>query len=101
MEFVDSGSLASVIAKYGNLSEKLAAVYLKQVPIFHLYLSVSSHFNVCHLIYLTSLLIVSMLDVSSPHFLCLSFFLCLSHLVLTRYSRVSPTCTATTLCIAM
>lgn len=31
MEFVDSGSLASVVSKYGNLSEKLAAVYLKQV----------------------------------------------------------------------
>lgn len=31
MEFVDSGSLASVIAKYGTLSEKLAVVYMKQV----------------------------------------------------------------------
>ena len=31
MEFVDSGSLASVVSKYGNLSEKLAATYLKQV----------------------------------------------------------------------
>jgi serine/threonine protein kinase len=31
MEFVDSGSLASVMAKYGVLSERLVAVYLKQV----------------------------------------------------------------------
>ena len=31
LEYVDSGSLHSVIQKYGNLSEKLAARYLRQV----------------------------------------------------------------------
>ncbi len=31
MEFVDSGSLASVMTKYGVLSERLVAVYLRQV----------------------------------------------------------------------
>ena len=31
MEFVDSGSLASVVSKYGTLSEQLVAVYLRQV----------------------------------------------------------------------
>ncbi len=31
MEFVDSGSLASVMAKYGVFSERLVAVYLRQV----------------------------------------------------------------------
>lgn len=31
LEYVDSGSLASLVAKYGNLTERLCAVYLRQV----------------------------------------------------------------------
>ena len=31
LEYVDSGPLSALIAKYGNLSEKLCSVYLKQV----------------------------------------------------------------------
>lgn len=31
LEFVDSGSLASIVAKYGVLQERLCAVYLRQV----------------------------------------------------------------------
>ncbi len=56
-------------------------------------------FAVWHLIVTSLLMLMFISIVSSTLHLCSS--LCLSHLVLTRYSRVSPTCTATTLCIAM